>query len=166
MSTNKYAEERYDPSLAHCGQLDLLFDGKTLQLQGGKSEHRYPAVSGRRSEDGSFDYSKDNQKRPSSGPIPEGTYWINPEELWELEWYDFWTSGDAWGKYRVTIHPFTTTITHGRGGFFIHGGKAPGSIGCIDLTSHISRFVSDLSKEGARRRCQIHLRVQYGSKPE
>jgi hypothetical protein len=62
----------------------------------------------------------------------------------------------------VTIHPFTTTVTHGRGGFFIHGGKNPGSIGCIDLTSNITKFVKDLDKEGARRKCQIHLTVKYG----
>ena len=38
----------------------------------------------------------------------------------------------AWGNYRITIHPFTTTETYGRGGFFIHGGDQLGSAGCID----------------------------------
>ena len=68
---------------------------------------------------------------------------------------------DSWGKYRITIHPFTTTNTFHRGGFFIHGGKTPGSLGCIDLTSNIEAFVSSLRKEGAIRKCQIHLTVEY-----
>jgi hypothetical protein len=141
---DKYADERYDPSLAHCSQLSLEFDGKELKLLGGKTAYSYPAVSGRPNKDGKFDYSPDNQKKINAGPIPEGKYWINPDEIWENAWYKIGASEEAWGKYRVTIHPFTTTITHKRGGFFIHGGSRPGSAGCIDLTSHISRFVSDL----------------------
>jgi hypothetical protein len=163
MPDKKYESERYNPSLAHCSSLSLYFDGKRLLLSGGKAEYSYPAVSGKPSKDGTFSYTRERQKTPNGGPIPEGTYWINPNEIWELEWYDFWTNEDAWGKYRVTIHPFTTTVTHGRGGFFIHGGKNPGSIGCIDLTSNITKFVKDLDKEGARRKCQIHLTVKYGA---
>lgn len=48
-----------------------------------------------------------------------------------------------------------------RGGFFIHGGKVPGSAGCIDLTSNIETLVDDFDKEGARRKCQIRLTVKY-----
>jgi hypothetical protein len=161
MPDKKYESERYDPSFAHCSLLSLHFDGKRLLLFGGKTEYSYPAVSGKPSKDGKFNYTPEHQKTPNGGPIPEGTYWINPNEIWELEWYDFWTNENAWGKYRVTIHPFRTTVAHGRGGFFIHGGKNPGSIGCIDLTSNITQFVRDLEKEGARRKCQIHLTVKY-----
>jgi hypothetical protein len=161
MTKDKYKAERYDPSLAQCSKLSLKFDGSTLQITGGKVNYSYPAVSGKKVANGSFSYTTERQRTPSGGPIPEGEYWINPDELWRLEWYDFWTNEDGWGKYRVTIHPFPKTITHGRGGFFIHGGKNPGSSGCIDLTSHITQFVEDLSKEGARRKCQIHLTVHY-----
>jgi len=96
---------------------------------------------------------------------PEGTYWINPDELWTNRWYKS-GSVDAWGNYRITIHPFTTTDTFKRGGFFIHGGKVLGSAGCIDLTKYMDTFVSDLSSELATRACQIHLKVDYsgGSK--
>ena len=161
MPSKKYEAERYDSSLAKCSKLSLHFDGSTLQLIGGKENYSYPAVSGKKSADGKFLYTPERQRQPSSGPIPEGVYWVNPEEIWELEWYNFWTNEDGWGKYRLTIHPFTTTKTHGRGGFFIHGGKNPGSAGCIDLTSKIPNFVTDLGKEGAKRKCQIHLTVKY-----
>lgn len=161
MPSNKYSAERYDSSLAHCSALSLHFNGTTLELRGGKVNYIYPAVSGKKGVDRTFSYSQERQRAPNGGPIPAGKYWINPDEIWELEWYDFWTDEDGWGKHRVTIHPFTTTVTHGRGGFFIHGGKNPGSAGCIDLTSKISDFVNDLGKEGARRKCQIHLTVEY-----
>lgn len=65
------------------------------------------------------------------------------------------------GRYRVAIHPFTTTVTFGRGGMFIHGGAAPGSAGCIDLTRHMNDFVRDLRGETSMRSCQIHLTVAY-----
>ena len=166
MPNTKYARERYDPSLAHCRRLALDFDGSRLRMTGGKLTYDYPAVSGKKGVAGLFSYTPERQRTPSGGPIPEGAYWINPAEIWELEWYNFWTSEEGWGKYRVTIHPFTTTVTHGRGGFFIHGGKSPGSAGCIDLTTNISTFVQDLDKEGARRKCQIHLTVKYPEAPK
>lgn len=42
--------------------------------------------------------------------------------------------------------------------------RVSGSAGCIDLTSHINAFVEALRKEGAIKKCQIHLTVKY--KPE
>lgn len=158
-----YKSERFDPTLEQCSKLSILFDGKTLTLQGGTSDYTYPAVSGKPAKDGTFNYSPARQKSPNAGPIPEGTYWINPDEIWTLRWYNFWTPQDGWGEYRVTIRPRTATVTHGRGGFFIHGGKVAGSAGCIDLTSEITRFVNDLDKEGARRKCQIPVVVKYDS---
>lgn len=158
--SDKYAAERYDPSLAMCSSLELFFDGSKLIIKGGSKEYSYPAASGRPTKDGKFIYTKEAQKGSFTGPIPEGVYWINPDQLWTNRWYKF-TSEDAWGKYRITIHPFTTTATYKRGGFFIHGGKVLGSAGCIDLTSNIDTFVNDLQKEGAIKKCQIHLTVKY-----
>ena len=157
---DRYAEERYDSSLAHCTALELRFDGSTLQMTGGSKVYSYPAVSGKSSGEGKFDYSEAAQKGSFTGPIPEGIYWINPDELWTNRWYKHGSEA-AWGKYRITIHPFTTTNTYNRGGFFIHGGKYPGSAGCIDLTSYIDTFVANLEQEGAMKKCQIHLIVQY-----
>ena len=164
---DRYAAERYDPSLAHCSSLSLRFDGSRLILSGGSKEYRYPAVSGRPDASGAFDYSQARQRLGGTGAIPEGIYWINPDELWERGWaWDVYglvndSHQRAWGDYRITIHPFTTTQTFCRGGFFIHGGAVSGSAGCIDLTSHMAKFVGDLRAENAQRKCQIHLSVDY-----
>lgn len=157
---DRYAEERYDPSLAMCSKLALTFNGKTLAMTGGSKTYSYPAASGKPDKGGAFSYTKEAQIAGFSGPIPEGIYWINPDELWVNRWYKRGSEA-SWGKYRITIHPFTTTETYQRGGFFIHGGKVLDSIGCIDLTSHIDAFVADLQVEGAMRKCQIHLSVRY-----
>ncbi|MCI0590138.1 MAG: DUF2778 domain-containing protein [Gammaproteobacteria bacterium] len=133
-------------------------------MRGGSETYIYSAVSGR-PQNGKFDYSGEAQRQVRRGPIPEGTYWIKPDEMWENAWYKS-GSRDSWGNYRITIHPFLTTETFGRGGFFIHGGAVPGSAGCIDLTSDMDRFVSDLRRElGGRETCQIHLFVVYPSPP-
>lgn len=164
--SDPYASERYDPTLAHCHAISLMFDGSALTMfASGRLLKTYQAVSGRplSSKDGttSFNYSKARQKQGSVGPIPEGTYWVNPQQLWENAWYRA-ASRSAWGNYRLTIHPFTTTTTHGRGGFFIHGGDTPGSAGCIDLTSEMDRFVEDLKAQlGTALNCQIHVNVDY-----
>lgn len=156
-----YASERYNPSLPHCGNLKIEFNGKTLTLSGGSKKRSFPAVSGKPDNKGNFDYSKARQTQSNIGPIPAGTYWIRPDELWENAWYKV-GSVDAWGEYRISIHPFTTTETYKRGGFFIHGGSVPGSAGCIDLTTKISDFVKALKSElGGKSKCQIHVKVAY-----
>jgi hypothetical protein len=157
-----YSGERYNPTLAHCSELTLYFNGTSLIMRGGKNVYTYAAVSGKPNR-GRFDYSKENQKQRNSGPIPEGVYWIRPDELWENAWYKVAPRG-SWGNYRITIHPFQTTETHTRGGFFIHGGTEAGSAGCIDLTGEMDRFVADLKKElKGIETCQIHLFVSYNT---
>lgn len=160
----KYSSERYNPSIAHCGTLRITFNGSFLELEGGSRSYVYVAASGRPI--GSiFDYSQDRQRKQDEGPIPIGIYWINPDEIWENAWYKF-ASSSAWGNYRITIHPFTTTETYGRGGFFIHGGDQLGSAGCIDLALSMDRFIEDLRRElGKSRVCQIHVTVNYGMAP-
>ncbi len=76
-----YSGERYNPSLPHCGVLTLFFDGYYLRLNGGSRALSYPAVSGRPVTPGRFDYSVARQRLAGTGPIPEGTYWIRPDEL-------------------------------------------------------------------------------------
>ncbi|HMQ14310.1 MAG TPA: DUF2778 domain-containing protein [Candidatus Competibacter phosphatis] len=159
-----YSSERYNPTFPHCGQLRLFFEGAHLRMSGGSQTYSYPAVSGR-PVNGRFDYSASRQRVSGEGPIPQGIYWIRPDEL-DDNWINCQLSGrfaNAWGRYRISIHPFTTTETFGRGGFFIHGGATPGSAGCIDLTNHMDRFVADLRREvgASAQTCQIHLEVLY-----
>lgn len=178
---DEYASEREYPTLPPCGNLRLVFDGRELRFFGGKRTHIYPAVSGKmQTSTGSsggtwFDYSQQAQRGGPGGPIPEGDYRINPAQLSSA---GLFRNTDAWGLYRITIHPLRTTQTWGRGGFFIHGGVTPGSSGCIDLTYHITRFADDLKAEVGVRKistrgaevpiglniCEIPLRVWYREK--
>ncbi len=68
---------------------------------------------------------------PWQGPIPPGTYTADPATITEGGFLRSLT-GD-WGKYRVPLTPDAGTPTFGRTGFFLHGGKKPGSAGCIDV---------------------------------
>lgn len=163
--SDPYAKERYNPALRHCevktGQyIRIRFDGKHLKLVGGSTTKSYVAASGKKL-DGVFDYSGDRQKVKNAGPIPAGVYWIRPDELWTNAWYKR-ASTAAWGNFRITIHPFPSTETFGRGGFFIHGGDDLGSAGCIDLVKNMDAFVKDLREMlGDQSRCQIHVEVKY-----
>ena len=90
------------------------------------------------------------------GPIPEGTYVARQEKLQFMsatDWLVGWTtkvtdrgawpgSSMSWGSSRVWLEPAKETNTYGRDNFSIHGGWAPGSAGCIDMTSNIKNFVA------------------------
>ncbi|MBI5557695.1 MAG: DUF2778 domain-containing protein [Deltaproteobacteria bacterium] len=70
---------------------------------------------------------------PWKGPTPPGTYSLDPKQISEggfLRNLFF-----DWGKYRVPLAPDASTNTYGRNNFFLHGGKDPGSAGCIDIGS-------------------------------
>lgn len=162
---DKYASERFNPQIPRCikSSVYLKFDGKHLTLGKTNSKQKpidYIAASGK-PVNGKFVYTKERQKKAFHGPIPEGEYWINPEELWENAWYKS-ASTSAWGNYRITIHPYPTTVTYGRGGFFIHGGDILGSAGCIDLVKQMDKFVKDMKAILlGNTKCYIPLSVKY-----
>jgi len=78
------------------------------------------------------------QNISGKGPIPSGGYSFDPKNFSKG---GFWRNlfGD-WGTWRVPLTPDPTTNVYGRGGFFIHGGKIPGSAGCIDLGKFDNAF--------------------------
>lgn len=165
---NPYASERYDPTLPYCGgTIELRFNGEKLTMSGLIDNKRpfsinYAAVSGTPDRNNNFDYSIERQKKRDQGPIPEGKYWIRPDEFWENSWYKLWDRYSSWGNFRITLHPFTKTETYGRGGFFIHGGTSPGSIGCVDLTGEMDGFYKDIQVlTESNSHCQIELFVAY-----
>lgn len=163
---SKYANEVGAPTMSSCSKspFTLQFDGKHLSAHGAWANAKYKAVSGRPNEKGEFDYSAERQKLGSVGPIPEGEYWINPSDLWENNWLRNHTTAPraAWGDFRITIRVQPGTVTHGRGGFFIHGGTTYGSAGCIDLALEMNNFIRDLKAyiQGAPN-CYIGLTVKY-----
>ena len=142
----------------------ITFDGERLTLtDNGKEIISVPAMSGRPSEDGSFDYSKDRWDDKGVGPIPEGSYSINTKNIqWWTEQSTLqrtlafsglfgikslragtWPGGlIAWGVARVEINGYNP---YGRTNMFIHGGSFPGSAGCIDLMGNDLRFFRALN---------------------
>lgn len=68
---------------------------------------------------------------PGQGPIPLGTYTADPQQISEGGFFRN-LLGD-WGNFRVPLKADPDTETFGRNGFFLHGGKKPGSAGCIDV---------------------------------
>lgn len=149
--------ERGNSTLPDCN-IELFFDGATLTVTG-TAAGSFPAVSGTPDASGNFDYSPGRQRQENAGPIPQGTYWIAPKQMKSL-WYYVGGPRAAWGSHRITIHPFDSTVTFGRGGFFIHGGAVPGSIGCIDLTNMIDDFAELVAPFGD---CKIKLKVDYAA---
>jgi hypothetical protein len=144
--------------------LTLHFNGKFLLLRVVEKDKilrfNYKAVSGRPLKDGSFDYSKERQAIKNQGPIPEGEYHINPQEIQytaDRSTYDkfkgifgggtFKGGTVTWGIGRVWIYPQQVTVKGIiRDNFSIHGGAEPGSAGCIDLTSNDKDFFDRLTQ--------------------
>jgi hypothetical protein len=149
--------ERGDSTLPD-SDVELTFDGSNLDTSSGQA---WAAVSGRPDASGGFDYSPARQRQQDLGPIPAGTYWLDPEQLVNLSerWLYSWRYESAWGTHRITIHPFGSTRTFGRGGFFIHGGTSPGSAGCIDLTTGMASFARTLGS--IPRPAKVKLNVRY-----
>ena len=192
--SRKYESERYEPALDDA-PFQLVFTGDQLTKRGSGSPGAWSAVSGKAApaEDYGgayggagfggdnhveFDYSGEAQKAHDRGPIPEGMYWLDPTELHDMRlWHHvpnpaYLIESSGWGTHRITIHPHISTQTYGRGGFFIHGGASPGSIGCIDLWNHMEDFVPVIDGEAeraqravedgsAQRDTKIELTVDY-----
>jgi type VI secretion system (T6SS) effector TldE1-like protein len=162
-----YANERGEPVVQQCTQPRsaywLLFDGYYLKLHlGQRLTQAWHARSGSSGNKGVFDYTPARQSVKRGGPIPEGEYWIQPDELATrpsaLEfWRGSWNEA-AWGEQRITVHPRPQTATLGRGGFFIHGGTNWGSAGCIDLTYGMTSFAKAVSPLTG---CHLPVKVDY-----
>ena len=150
----------------------LIFNGKELIIfENGEIIARYPAVSGRMLENGSFDYSAERQKVHDVGPIPEGEYSVNMNntQKWSklsllqktyalIRRGEFPGGTTAWGSERVDINPSNVNPfdIRLRSGFTIHGGSFPGSAGCIDLTIFDAKFFNTIRNSGV-----IRLTVKY-----
>lgn len=158
--------------------LSLYFNGKFLIFKVIEKDKilkfSYKAVSGRALKNGKFDYSKERQKMKSEGPLPEGEYYINPQEI---QYSENRTKIDklkgsigrgtmpggeySWGKGRIWIKPSEVYIDGIlRNNFSIHGGREEGSAGCIDLTNNdvdFFRKIEQYRKESTK----IKLFVKY-----
>jgi hypothetical protein len=149
----------------------------------------YRAVSGKPDKNGFFDYSKERQAMRDIGPIPEGNYHIKPQEVQYITNRDnlrgiagtflrtvsrgninrgtFQGGRIAWGMGRVWIYPRKVEVINPqtseeiiRNDFSIHGGRDPGSAGCIDLTDLDKNFFEDL-ENFKDELLEISLTVKY-----
>jgi RHS repeat-associated protein len=154
-------------------KMELFFDLKTLKVVDA-TYGDIPGLSwGGTSGKPGFQ-SQEFQSRKDKGPIPEGSYMLGNTQSYtpatsflrkSLEkagitnWEGTATMGgtDTWGTIRTWLEPMSGTDTYGRGGFSIHGGKEPGSAGCIDLTNMNNEFHNWL-KSYAK---PIILKVKY-----
>ena len=165
------------------GEEYLFFNGYNLYYYHQKDCDLFKAVSGRPNDDGSFSYDETRQVLASEGPIPEGFYYINPQEIQSF-WYltriqkiaalvnkgPFPKGPIAWGFSRVWISPENVKIYDEqsgeeviRSGFSIHGGLIPGSAGCIDLSGNSLSFFRKLWHSKSK---SIRLNVSYGNKKQ
>ena len=185
------AEEIVDKNMTtwkNVGTSYTEFNGTSLTLNYQKTDYKgnispdkfsVPAVSGRPNENGEFDYSKERQKTPNEGPLPERSYTINPQAVQELSLSDDligtglswtqafgkkvggWPGGKySWGLQRTDINPSSVTIGGvTRSGFTIHGGESAGSAGCIDLMRCEAIFFKKLQKYSSG--TTVILKVDY-----
>jgi hypothetical protein len=120
-----------------------------------------------------FDYSVDMQKQGNLGPIPEGLYYINKDQIQKRSdqpWYkesmnrfgfgSFPGGDQSWGDNRWWIKPEAGTETFGRSGFTLHGGAIWGSRGCVDLGRGLNRF-TDMFMNNAGSSNKVYLKVDY-----
>jgi RHS repeat-associated protein len=116
-----------DPSGLH----SVYYDGQYVRVFDdlGRLLLRCRAYSGRPGT------SPADQSKPWEGPLPRGNYYFDPSE-WSPGNFVRDMLGD-WGTWRVRLYPYPGTDTFGRDNFFLHGGKTPGSAGCIDAQNCI-----------------------------
>ena len=126
-----------------------------------------------------------DQTVKDKGPIPAGTYWIDPSRV-EYATLNpvlarfgsgYFLSDDFpyvhtdWGEARVELLPDPATNTFGRSGFYIHGGRYIGSAGCIDVGPNARRVIDALADEKVRIKVvviyteSIRVPYNYGSSP-
>lgn len=147
----------------------IEFDGKEFKaIENGKVVKNWSAVSGRPGYQGA-----EHQGEKDKGPLPEGEWILRQDQLQTIDKVSEWERlkgavgrgtwrglEDSWGKTRVWLEPGQGTDTKGRGGFSVHGGKTPGSAGCIDLTDQMEDFADYFRRMGK----DVKVRVDYKRK--
>jgi len=153
-----------------------IFDGFSFETS------TFEAVSGRPLDNGTFSYSLGRQAIPNVGPVPEGTYWINPQEVQSFSDLSlvnqivsitglggaFQGGTYAWGENRVWLTPSKVSVMDPwtgrqitRTNFSIHGGSVPGSAGCIDCHKNAPAFFNHLTTPGNFNSTRVPVIVKY-----
>lgn len=154
LNTYAYASANPIGNIDPFGLDSLRFDGNALTRfdDKGKPIRSWPAISGVPGSTPADSYISD------IGPIPEGQYSLDPSKSnYDSWWKPGWGDPSAWGNVRTLIEPLPGTYTGGRYEMYVHGGSAPGSTGCIDLTSSNDDFHNWLKQQSE----SIPLTVDY-----
>lgn len=142
LASKKYAGADSEAGLFfNIGGLQYTNDKEELDVldEDGQTRKRFEATSGK---PGVKDYTLKNKN-----PIPPGEYLVKLDEVSKAGWMREHLDWRDWGKYRAPMHPDGKTDTHGRSGFFLHGGKRPGSAGCVDVGSSDEELFPLLQKQ-------------------
>jgi hypothetical protein len=106
----------------------------------------------------------------NKGPIPPGEYHLWPDDISEAGigrkiMNNLPVKSTDWGNFRVRLFPGAGTKTYGRGGFYLHGGKKPGSAGCIDLGKSEELVMGIIGRKSKQGNIQwLNIEVDYGEK--
>lgn len=133
------AEGWWDRGAGDITRID--FDGAEVKVSGQKSA-TYKAVSGLMpptKDPKEIDYTRpEYQNIPDKGPIPEGSYYLDPAEVESNPPGKF--NKAAWGQYRTRLHETLSTniwrraTTERTGGFYLHqDANHNGTAGCVGL---------------------------------
>ncbi len=149
---------------------ELNFDLKSLNVTDATYGIDMPGLSWEATSGKDGYQSSEFQSVANKGPIPEGSYTVDPARTQSYSststWdrlkgnigLGTWPGGtESWGDTRTWLTPMKGTNTYGRSGFSIHGGTTPGSAGCIDLTKNNNSFHSWLKSYGK----PVKLNVKY-----
>nr|WP_279593446.1 RHS repeat-associated core domain-containing protein [Pseudodesulfovibrio sp. S3-i] len=128
LASKKYAGADSEAGLFFkIGGLQYANDKEELDVldQDGQTRKRSKTTSGK---PGVKDHTLKNK-----GPIPPGEYGLLPKDITKNKWHQP-LFGD-WGDYKVPLKATGQTELHERSDFFLHGGKVPGTQGCVDMGS-------------------------------
>lgn len=143
------------------------FDGSEVRVSG-TSPVTYRAISGLMAHNrhaGGVDYTgPEHQYLANKGPIPEGTYYLNPSEVESNPPGTFPTRG--WGHFRTRLHETMGTNLWRRaasertGGFYLHqDADHNGTAGCIGIWEDLDN--ADIHARIRANSAQIPVHVDY-----
>ena len=156
------------------GTITLKFDGTSVTAyDNGSAVKSWYAISGNILMGGLEFLNPKNTNQPHMGPLPEGHYTVDPskkQNISDISDSDyFWGlphkgpfpfNETAWGHSRIELTPNAGTEMYGRKDFFIHGGKFPGSAGCLDLMDE-SDFMDFISSVGTPVTLEVHYPLGF-----
>ena len=137
----------------------LCFDGKRIHVYDDCGNK----IMTRRASSGFPGTGPEDQDKKYKGPIPEGKWTFNIEDIDKRAWYNFLRDPE-WGTYRVKLNPVKGTETYGRTNLFLHGGVEPGTAGCVDMGIADEEIFPMLMSDESHIKIDFH--VKYGGCPK